>query len=92
MANVRISGTTRRNIHKMEWLGAPIIDQFNHIERALDLPEAVYQRIEEGIAKGCIEGIIAVDDGRRVEWFLDRGSPASGSAGGATTSGCGEGI
>jgi len=92
MATVRITGTTRSNIHKKAWLGAPAIDQVNHIERTIDLPEAVYQRIEDGIAKGFIEGLIVTDDGRRVEWFLDRGPLASGPAGGATPIGCGEGI
>jgi hypothetical protein len=92
MATVRISGSTPRNIHKLEWLGAPVIDQLNRIERSIDLPEPVYRHIEEGIAKGFIEGILVAEDGRRFEWFLDRGSRASGPASGPATVGCGEGI
>jgi hypothetical protein len=92
MATVRITGTTSRNIHKREWLGAPVLDPFGRIERALDLPESAYQRIEEGIARGVLEGILFLDDGRRVDWFVDRGLPASEPAGGAGCAGSGEGI
>jgi hypothetical protein len=92
MATVRISGNSRSNIHKLEWLGAPAIDSFNHIERTIELPEAAYKRIEEGIVQGCIEGVIVQDDGRRFEWFLDRGSPTPEPAGETTDFGCGEGI
>jgi hypothetical protein len=92
MATIRITGTTPKNIHKMQWLGAPAVDQLGHIERSLDLPETTYQRMEEGIGKGYIEGILNLDDGRRLEWFLDRGAATSGPARGTALPGSGEGI
>jgi hypothetical protein len=71
VATVRITGSTPKNIHKKEWLGTPAFAN-GRIERALDLPEIIYQRIEESIAKGAIEGLVATDDGWRIDWFLDR--------------------
>ncbi len=91
MATVRISGTTRRNIHKSEWLGAPRIDPDGRLERSIDLPEATYQRIEEGINQGYTEGMLFLDDGRRVDWFLDRDVSSPGRSRGREL-GSGEGI
>ena len=71
MPTVRISGNPR-NIASMEWLGAPEIDKQNHIQRSLQIPEAAYQRLEQAIAHGHIEGIVCLDDGMRFKWFLDR--------------------
>jgi hypothetical protein len=76
----------------MEWLGTLSIDHLGRIERSIDLPETTYQHIEKAVARGLIEGIIFLDDGRRVDWFLDRGLPTSGPAPGAGFAGGGEGI
>jgi hypothetical protein len=92
MATVRITGSTKANIHKTQWLGAPALDPAGRLERSLDLPEMAYQRIEDGIARGNIEGILFLDDGRRLDWFLDRGAPASGRSKGVRPFGQGEGI
>lgn len=93
MATVRITGTTPSNIHKAEWLGKPILDPSGRIERTLDLPEVAYQRIEKAIAAGGLEGTIFLEDGRRLDWFVDRGLSATGSGGGgAGFAGGGEGI
>jgi hypothetical protein len=56
----------------MEWAGAPNIDKENRIERALQIPEEAYQRIESAIAAGHIEGNIYLEDRSRFHWFLDR--------------------
>lgn len=88
MPSVRFTGSTRRNIHKKEWLGTAAIDGFGHIERIIDLPVTAYDRIEEGIAKGYIEGSLVLDDGRRVDWFLDRDASTKADA----SRGAGEGI
>ncbi len=71
MATVRISGNWR-NPSKMEWGGAPTIDEDGHIERTIQLPEAVYEAIERGIAKGELDGIVVLPPGTRVQWQLDR--------------------
>jgi hypothetical protein len=92
MATVRITGNTLSNIHKVQWLGTPPIDPFNHIDRSIDLPEAIYRRMEEAIARGFIEGTIALDDGRRIDWFLDRSPRPAKPSGGTTPVGGGEGI
>jgi hypothetical protein len=71
MATVRISGNWR-NPNKMEWGGAPEIDDDGHIERSVKIPEAIYLAIEEYIQKGQVQGSIATPDGTRYDWFLDR--------------------
>jgi hypothetical protein len=71
MATVRIDGNWRV-LHKMEWAGAPAIDREGHIERSIDIPEAAYQKIEEAIAEGNIEGTIYLEGNVRFHWFLDR--------------------
>ncbi len=78
MATVRITGNTPNNIHKMEWLGTPAIDKAGRIERSIDLPEEIYQAIERSIAGGNIEGFVFTPEGRKVEWFLDRGPSGGG--------------
>lgn len=92
MATVRINGTTPHNIHKQEWLGALHVDLNNHIERSVDLPEIVYQRIEEGVTRGHIQGILFLDDGRRIEWLLDRAPLHAEPGRNPAAVGCGEGI
>jgi hypothetical protein len=71
MATVRISGNWR-NPSKMEWGGAPEIDEHGEIERSIKLPAGVYEAIEGAIAKGEIEGLIILEDDSRVQWQLDR--------------------
>jgi hypothetical protein len=70
-ATVRISGNWR-SPQKMEWGGAPAIDREGRIERSINIPEAAYRKIEEGIAAGAVEGVVHLDGGVRFEWFLDR--------------------
>jgi hypothetical protein len=64
--------SNHRNVTETEWLGAPAVDSKGHIERALKMPDEAYRRIEEGIAKGFIEGKVALPDGVLFSWFLDR--------------------
>lgn len=71
MATVRISGNWR-NPNKMEWGGAPEIDKNGKIERTIQIPEAIYQAIEQYIAQNQTEGSIRLPDGTRFDWFLDR--------------------
>jgi hypothetical protein len=71
MATVRISGNWR-NPNKMEWGGAPEIDENGEIERSIKLPAGVYEAIEGAIARGDIEGTIILQGGSRVQWQLDR--------------------
>ncbi len=71
MPTVRITGNNR-NVTQEEWLGAPAIDEKGHIERSLKIPEEAYRRIEEGIARGFIEGKVSLAGGVRFSWFLDR--------------------
>ena len=71
MATVRISGNWR-NPNKMEWGGAPEIDENGEIERTIKLPAGVYEAIEGAIAKGEIEGMVVLADNTRVQWQLDR--------------------
>ncbi len=71
MATVRISGNWR-NPSKMEWGGAPAIDENGEIERTIKLPAGVYEAIEAAIAGGDIEGTVVLPDGARVQWQLDR--------------------
>ena len=71
MATVRINGNWR-NPNKMEWGGAPEIDEHGRIDRSLDLPEEALQAIEKEIARGGSEGTIYLKDGARVNWLLDR--------------------
>jgi len=92
MASIRITGTTLPNMHKRELLGTAFIDPFGHIQRTLDLPETAYRRIEDGMAKGAIEGTLVLADGRRLDWFLDRAMLSAGPARGTGFTGCGEGI
>ena len=92
MATVRITGTTKEDIHHRKWLGAPAIDPHGHIDRSIDLPDAFFEGIEGGIVKGYVEGTLYLDDGRRLDWFLDRGAPSSSPAGGTALSGAGDGI
>ncbi len=68
---IRLSGNVRY-VTRTEWIGAPAVDAAGHIERSVDLPEDVYDRLERAIARGSIEGIVLLDGQRRVEWFLDR--------------------
>jgi len=71
MATVRIS--TARHAHDpKQWVGAPVIDRQNRIERSLDIPEAAYQGIEAAIGQGSLEGEITLADGQRFHWLLDR--------------------
>jgi hypothetical protein len=70
MATVRIAGNWR-NIHKMEWAGAPSIDADGRIERSLPIPEEAYASIERQIAAGALEGIAVLPTGTRFDWFLD---------------------
>jgi hypothetical protein len=71
MATVRISSA--RHIHDpMQWVGSATIDHQNRIERSLAIPEAAYQRIESAISQGHLEEEIALDDGTRFHWLLDR--------------------
>jgi hypothetical protein len=71
MASVRISGNWR-NPNKMEWGGAPAIDEHGRIERTIQIPEEIYQAIEQYIAANQTEGRILLPDGTRYDWFLDR--------------------
>jgi hypothetical protein len=71
MASVRISHNLR-NTNKMDWAGSPAFDEDGRIERALDLPEAVYDAIEQALARGQIEGTIYLDPETRIQWFADR--------------------
>jgi len=71
MATVRISGNWR-NPNKMEWGGAPAIDDNGAIERTIKLPAGVYDAIESAITGGDVEGTVILADGTRVNWQLDR--------------------
>ncbi len=71
MATVRISGNWR-NPNKMEWAGAPSIDDDGQIERTIKLPEGVYEAIEDAIARGNVEGTVVLPGSARVQWQLDR--------------------
>ena len=71
MASVRIT-RNRRNPNKMEWLGAPELDDTGRIEHSLEIPEGVYEAIERGLVKGEIEGAVYLTDGTRYEWLADR--------------------
>jgi hypothetical protein len=71
MASVRITHNWR-NPNKMEWAGAPELDDEGRIERSLQIPEEVYQAIERALAGGQGEGTVALDDGTRFQWFADR--------------------
>jgi hypothetical protein len=71
MASVRISHNMR-NPNKMDWAGAPELDDEGHIERTLNLPEALYESIEQAIAKGHVEGTVYLDQDTRVHWQADR--------------------
>lgn len=71
MATVRITGNWR-NPNKMEWGGAPEIDDNGEIERTVKIPEEIYIAIEDYIAKGQTQGSIVRPDGTRFDWFLDR--------------------
>jgi hypothetical protein len=71
MATVRISGNWR-NPNKMEWGGAPQINEDGTIERTINLPAGVYEAIEAAIARGDIEGAVVLPGGSRVNWLLDR--------------------
>jgi len=71
MATVRISGNWR-NPGKMEWGGAPALDDQGKIERTVQLPAGVYEAIEEAIAKHQVQGSVNLGTGQRVDWFLDR--------------------
>jgi len=71
MASIRITGNTR-NPNKMEWLGAPELDETGQIERSLEIPEEVYLAIERGLAKGEVEGMVYLRDGTHYQWFADR--------------------
>jgi hypothetical protein len=70
VATVRISGNWR-NPSKMEWGGAPEIDENGEIERTIKLPAGVYEAMEGAIAKGETEGMIILPDDSRVQWQLD---------------------
>jgi hypothetical protein len=71
MASVRISGNWR-NPNKMEWCGAPAVDERGRIDRSLNLPEEALQAVEKEIARGGTEGTVYLQNGARVNWFLDR--------------------
>ena len=71
MATVRISGNLR-NVNVKEWYGEPKVDDQGRIERSLPIPEEAYQAIERQIAKGGMEGIAFLADGRQCNWLLDR--------------------
>jgi hypothetical protein len=69
---VRISGNWR-NRGKVEWGGAPAIDEAGRLERSVPaIPEEVYQAVEREVAKGAPEGMTFLPDGTQVEWFVDR--------------------
>lgn len=71
MPTVRISGNWR-NIHTMEWAGAPNIGNDGTIERSIDIPEEAYQAIEAEIKRGGVGGTAHLPGGTRFDWFLDR--------------------
>ncbi len=70
MATIRLSGNWR-NINKKEWLGALEIDKEGHIERGVDMPEQVYQKLEEELAKGAREGKIYLSQQVYLDYFVD---------------------
>lgn len=70
MATVRISGNWR-NPNKMEWGGAPEVDDEGRIERSFAMPEEAFLAIEQEIARGGHEGAVVLENGGRVNWFLD---------------------
>jgi hypothetical protein len=70
MTTVRISGNWR-NVHNMEWAGAPEIDADGRIERSIPIPEEAFVAIERQIAKGGLEGTAVLPTGTRFDWFLD---------------------
>ena len=61
-----------RHVTRNEWIGAPPVDKEGHIERSAEMPEEVYLQIEQDIARGTGEGMIFLDNQRRLDWFLDR--------------------
>lgn len=78
MTTIRISGNWR-NPNKMEWAGAPSVDDQGRIERSIELPEEAFQALEREIAKGGLEGFVFLKDGTRFDWFLDRSLARSAS-------------
>ena len=71
MAKLRISGNWR-NPNKMEFGGILKVDKEGHIERSLEIPEDVYEKIEVAIGTGNLEGRILQEGDVRYDWFLDR--------------------
>src|SRR5262249_58619674 len=62
MPSVRLSGDWR-SAGKMEWAGAPAVDEAGHIHRIPGVPEEAFQAIEKEIARGGIEGTVLLKDG-----------------------------
>lgn len=71
MPTVRISGNWR-NIHRMDWAGAPNVDKDGHIERSVAIPEEAYQAIEQALTSGAPEGEVFLKNGTKFHWFLDK--------------------
>lgn len=71
MATVRIA-TNWKHPDRMDWVGAPTIDQHRRLERRADIPEEINQQIERAIAQGSIEGSAYMPEGTRFQWFLDQ--------------------
>jgi hypothetical protein len=70
MATVRITGNWK-NMHSMDWAGAPQVDPSGHIDRSIPISEEAFQAVERQIATGANEGIIFLPNGTRFDWFLD---------------------
>jgi hypothetical protein len=70
MASVCISGNWR-NPNRMEFGGVLSVNKVGRIERSLEIPEGVYERIESAIAQNQSEGSIVQDGGIRYQWFFD---------------------
>ena len=69
MAAVRITGSWRRP-HKMRWAGTPRIHADGRIDRSARIPEEAYRAIEHELAKGAVQGVVALPGGARFDWFL----------------------
>ncbi|HEY8505792.1 MAG TPA: hypothetical protein VIL46_14500 [Gemmataceae bacterium] len=71
MPSVRLSGNVKF-VTKVQGLGAPALDEQGRLERTAEIPEEAYQRIEQAVAQGFIEGRIYLDRDRYIDWLLDR--------------------
>jgi hypothetical protein len=71
MATVRLTGNLR-NPSKKEWIGSVEIDDDGNLERSLEqVPEAIYDAIERGMAQQYREGTINLEAGKAVHWLVD---------------------